>query len=127
MEYQWALDAPSGSFKNHLLSADIRYAAISETKFLQFCGRESGYGKHKGESVTITRIKNVAEPTSAVIPEGTTGKNKLPRRSAPASVKNRGPSGNDIKLQKGCNDGNSMGLYVISNERNSVEFEMVNR
>lgn len=32
---------------------------------MNYVGVESGYGRKKGESVTITRIKNIAEPTSA--------------------------------------------------------------
>lgn len=31
---------------------------------------EPGYGKKKGESVTITRVKNIPEPTVATFTEG---------------------------------------------------------
>lgn len=60
----WTYDAPSGVFKNHALSAQIRYAAIAQCKFMQFVNPESGFGKKKGENVTITRVSNVTVPTS---------------------------------------------------------------
>jgi N4-gp56 family major capsid protein len=63
-EFTWDLDAPSGVFKNHALSAKVREAAIADTKFVQFCDVEPGYGRKKGESITISRIKNVAEPSN---------------------------------------------------------------
>lgn len=52
----WTFDAPTGTFKNHALSTDIRRQAISDTQFMKFFRAEPGYGKMKGESVTITRI-----------------------------------------------------------------------
>lgn len=65
----WTYDAPSGTYKNHAMSAKIREAAIADTKFMQFVDPEPGYGKNKGESVTITRISNIAEPTDARLSE----------------------------------------------------------
>lgn len=52
----WQFDAPSGTYKNHALSSDIRRQAIADTQFLRFLRAEPGYGKGKGESVTITRV-----------------------------------------------------------------------
>lgn len=52
----WEFDAPTGVYKNHNLSANIRRAAIADTEFVRFARPESGFGKGKGESVTITRI-----------------------------------------------------------------------
>src|SRR6266567_2869073 len=52
----WTFDAPSGTYKNHALSTEIRRQAIANTQFMQFFRAEPGYGKMKGESVTITRI-----------------------------------------------------------------------
>jgi N4-gp56 family major capsid protein len=65
----WTYDAPSGVYKNHDMSEQLRYAAIAETKFMQFVRPESGYGKKKGESVTITRISNLAVPSNARLSE----------------------------------------------------------
>ena len=65
----WTWDAPTGVFKNHTLSGQLRFAAIAETKFMQFVTPESGYGKKKGESVTITRVSNISQPTNPRITE----------------------------------------------------------
>lgn len=52
----WVWDAPTGTFKNHALSKKIRQEAIADVQFMKFLRPEPGYGKHKGESITITRI-----------------------------------------------------------------------
>lgn len=52
----WTFDAPSGTYKNHALSTDIRRQAIADAQFMKFLRAEPGYGKKRGESVTITRI-----------------------------------------------------------------------
>lgn len=67
--FSWTYDQPSGTYKNHELSDRIRYAAIAQTKFMQFVHPEEGYGKKKGESITITRVSNINEPTSGKLAE----------------------------------------------------------
>lgn len=67
--HSWTYDAPSGVYKNHALSADIRMASIAQTKFVQFTTSVDGYGKGKGESVTLTRISNIDVPTDDVLNE----------------------------------------------------------
>ena len=52
----WTFDAPSGTYKNHALSTQIRREAIADVQCMKFMRPEPGYGKKKGESVTITRI-----------------------------------------------------------------------
>lgn len=52
----WVFDAPNGVYKNHTLSSKIREVAIADAVFAKFLTPEPGYGKNKGESVTITRI-----------------------------------------------------------------------
>ena len=52
----WVWDAPTGTFKNHALSNNIRREAIADVQFMKFLRPEPGYGKGRGESVTITRI-----------------------------------------------------------------------
>ena len=52
----WTFDAPSCTYKNHALSNDIRRQAIADAQFMKYARAESGFGKRKGESVTITRI-----------------------------------------------------------------------
>lgn len=68
-QHSWVNDGPSGVYKNHDLSSKLRMAAIKEAKFMQFVKPEEGYGKKKGESVTITRVSNVTVPSSDVLNE----------------------------------------------------------
>lgn len=65
----WTYDAPTGVLKNHALSSKLRFAAIRETKFMQFADTEPGYGKKKGESLTITRVDALSVPTTDVLNE----------------------------------------------------------
>lgn len=65
--FQWSTDVTAGVSRNHALSSELRYASIAETLVLQFARPEPGFGAHMGESVTIQRVRNIAEPTSAVL------------------------------------------------------------
>lgn len=65
--FQWIPDVPSGVLRNRALSRKLRFASIAETKFLQFVSPVDGYGKKMGDTVTIPRVRNIAEPASAVI------------------------------------------------------------
>ena len=67
--FTWTYDAPTGVYKNHDMSELLRKAAIAECKFMQFVKPEPGYGKKKGESVTITRLSNIDEPTNGRLQE----------------------------------------------------------
>lgn len=68
-QQSWNFDAPTGVYKNHTLSSDLRQAAIVDTKFMQFVKPEPGYGRKKGESITITRVSNLAVPTDGTLAE----------------------------------------------------------
>lgn len=70
-EFTWEFDAPSGTFKSHAMSKKIRMAAIADCIFKQFVRPEPGFGKKKGESITITKVKNITVPTTAVLDEHT--------------------------------------------------------
>lgn len=72
--FSWSFDAPSGVYKSHEMSAQLRKAAIAQTKFMQFVKPEPGYGKKKGDSITITRISNLSVPTDGRLTEN----NKIP-------------------------------------------------
>jgi N4-gp56 family major capsid protein len=71
----WEWDAPSGTYQNHALSSAIRMAAVADSQFMRFLTPERGYGKGRGASVTITRMKNLplAGPVSETdrLPSGT--------------------------------------------------------
>lgn len=66
----WTWDVPTGTFKNHAMSSKLREAAIAETLFLQFVSTEGGFGKKKGESITITRVSNINSNINGRITEG---------------------------------------------------------
>lgn len=52
----WELDAPSGVYKNHALSSDIRREAMYDVQTLKMLRAEPGFGKRRGDTITITRI-----------------------------------------------------------------------
>ena len=68
-QHSWVADAPSGVYKNHDLSSRIRKAAIEMAKFMTFVKPEPGYGRKMGESITITRVANIAVPTDDTLNE----------------------------------------------------------
>jgi N4-gp56 family major capsid protein len=55
----WTYDAPSNTYKNFTLSDKIRRQAIADTQFMRFTSPEPGFGKKRGESMTITRIRKL--------------------------------------------------------------------
>jgi len=52
----WVLDAPAGVYKNHALSSDIRKEAMWDVQTLKFLRAEPGFGKKRGDTITITRF-----------------------------------------------------------------------
>lgn len=52
----WQYDAPAGVYRNHTLSDKIRRQALAKTVFFKYLTPEPGFGRKKGESITITRI-----------------------------------------------------------------------
>lgn len=52
----WTFDAPSGVYKDHALSTNIRRAALADSQFMRFMRPEQGFGRGRGQSVTITRV-----------------------------------------------------------------------
>lgn len=69
MSFSWVFDAPTGTYKNQFLSAKLYEAAIAEAKFVEHVTPVPQFGKKKGESVTLTRVRNLSEPTSAKLNE----------------------------------------------------------
>lgn len=69
-QFQWQFDAPSGTYKQHALSRMIYTAAVAEAKFADHVKPVDGFGKKRGENVTLTRVAALAEPTSARLSEG---------------------------------------------------------
>jgi N4-gp56 family major capsid protein len=52
----WQYDAPSGVYKNHALSSQIREQAAADALFAKFLEPEKGFGKGRGATVTIHRV-----------------------------------------------------------------------
>lgn len=69
-QFQWQFDAPTGTFKQHALSSRLYEAAVQRSVMVDHCRPVEGFGKRQGENVTLTRISNIAEPTSANLVEG---------------------------------------------------------
>lgn len=69
-QYTWGFDSPSGTFKSHAMSSRIYETAVANTKFMPFVKPVDGFGKKKGETVTLTRISDISEPTSSQLTEG---------------------------------------------------------
>lgn len=67
--FTWTWDAPSGVYKNHAMSTDLYMAALEDSVFMDFVQGVKGFGRKRGETVTLTRVATVAEPTSAVLSE----------------------------------------------------------
>lgn len=68
--FTWTYDAPTGVYKSHNLSEQLRFGAVAEAKFMQFVKPEPGYGKNKGDTVTITRVSALTIPTNGRLTEG---------------------------------------------------------
>ncbi len=68
-QFTWVFDAPTGTYKEHDLSARLYEAAIEDSVFMDHVTPIGDYGKKQGESVTLTRVKNITEPSSAVLTE----------------------------------------------------------
>lgn len=69
-QFTWTFDAPSGTYKNHAISGKLYEAAVQNSVFLDHTRPVEGFGRQAGESVTLTRVRNIAEPTSAELDEG---------------------------------------------------------
>jgi N4-gp56 family major capsid protein len=67
---QWQFDAPTGTYKQHALSQHLYEAAFSNAVFTEHVTPIKGFGRKQGENVTLTRIKQITEPTTGALTEG---------------------------------------------------------
>lgn len=67
--HTWTFDAPSGTYKSHAMSRELFMAAVEESTFMDHVGTENAFGRKQGESVTLTRVANIAEPGDATLNE----------------------------------------------------------
>jgi N4-gp56 family major capsid protein len=70
-QFTWTFDAPTGTYKNHTLAQKLYEAAVENSVFVDHVRTVDGYGRNKGESVTLTRVQNITEPVSADLEETT--------------------------------------------------------
>jgi N4-gp56 family major capsid protein len=68
-QFTWAFDAPTGTYKNFALSSKLWEAAVENSVFMDHIQPVPGYGKKMGETVTLTRVRNITEPVSADLDE----------------------------------------------------------
>lgn len=69
-QFQWQFDAPTGTFKQHALSRRLYTAAVEAAVCMDYARPVAGFGRKQGENVTLTKIKNISEPTSGKLTEG---------------------------------------------------------
>lgn len=69
-QFTWSFDAPSGTYKNHAMSRKLYTEAVEESVFSDYTRPISGFGKKMGETVTITRLHRLNEPTDGSLTEG---------------------------------------------------------
>lgn len=67
--FTWEGSFSTGVLKSHALSKELRYAAVADFEIAQFTRAEPGFGRKMGDTITITKIKNIAVPTSAALSE----------------------------------------------------------
>lgn len=68
-QFTWTFDAPTGTYKNFTLSSKLYEAALENSVFMDHVTPVQGFGKKSGESVTLTRVRNITEPLSADLDE----------------------------------------------------------
>jgi N4-gp56 family major capsid protein len=68
-QFSWVFDAPTGTYKSHAMSTRLYEAAVENSVFADHVRPVDGFGKNKGESVTLTRVRNITEPVSADLDE----------------------------------------------------------
>lgn len=69
-QFQWNFDVPTGVYKNHALARRLYSVALENAVFMDYVRPIEAFGRKMGESVTLTRISNLAEPISADLIEG---------------------------------------------------------
>lgn len=68
-QFTWTFDAPSGTYKSHALSQRLWEAAVENSVFMDHVMPVDGFGRNSGETVTLTRVRNITEPESAELNE----------------------------------------------------------
>ena len=69
--FTWTGSLATGYSVCEEMSKELRYAAVDDFEIAQFCRKEPGFGRKMGDTINITKIKNIAIPTSALLDENT--------------------------------------------------------
>jgi N4-gp56 family major capsid protein len=69
-QFTWTFDGPSATYKSHALSSRLYEAAVENSVCMDHVRPVEGFGRNSGETVTLTRVRNITEPTSPALEEG---------------------------------------------------------
>jgi N4-gp56 family major capsid protein len=69
-QYQWQFNSETGAFKNHALSRKLYNAAVENSTFMDHVSPVESFGRKMGESVLLSRITRLSEPSSPDLNEG---------------------------------------------------------
>lgn len=69
-QFTWEFDAPTGTYKSHAMSSRLYESSVENSVFMDHIRPIEEYGRKSGESITLVRVANIAEPTSAILQEG---------------------------------------------------------
>lgn len=67
--FTWALDAETGVYKSHALSAELLKLAALKFKIVPFTKKITKFGRRMGDTITLPYYKPVDEPTTAELTE----------------------------------------------------------
>lgn len=70
MSFTWTFDAPTGTYKSHAMSSKLYEAAVENSVFMDHVVPADGFGRNSGETISMTRISNITEPTNPGLEEG---------------------------------------------------------
>jgi N4-gp56 family major capsid protein len=68
-QFTWSFDAPTGTYKSHAMSMKLYEAALEKSVFMDYVKPVEGFGRKKGESVTLTRVAEITEPDDVTLDE----------------------------------------------------------
>lgn len=68
-QFSWVFDAPTGTYKSHYLSERLYEQALAESVFMDHVTPIPAFGKRMGDTVTLTRIRQLTEPSNARLDE----------------------------------------------------------
>ena len=67
--FTWTFDSPTGTYKSHAMSARLYEAAVENSVFMDHVRPVDGFGRNSGETVTLIRVGNIAEPADPRLQE----------------------------------------------------------